>query len=546
MRATLLAALVLGLIALGGPIAQPALAGPFGATALASGRTALGPVRVRPARHPKLSQVGTRARASAASTHGPTVTAALAGLFHSGALSQASYSSYYAAYLAATHSLGKLSGTRRTELGAVLANLQAIAAAKEFTPTRLPALFLTLERNRHWWTTEPLLSNGERVTFPGSKLIWEYYAGQGIEIQWLATFGEGNGYYLSGHENSNLKQLVSEIIPLATARAGGIAWEYMFRFDGGSPPWTSGLSQGTGLEVLARAWQRFKEPADLTAAQQALGIFETPPPQGVMVRTPLGNWYAEYTYAPSDRILNGFIQADVGLYEYTAITKDPLGLELFEAGDAVARAEVPHFDTGGWSLYDQYGESNLNYHELLTEFLQHLCERTRKGLPYIPATPQTSTTTTTTPTPPPASSPTTGGTTPNTGGTTATAATSTTTTTTTTPSTAIAADQVYCTTAQRFTADEKTPPLIALLSKTLRGGTRAGLQISLSKISTVELKVKQGSHVVWTNRAELEHGKPKLLWVTPKSGGTFTVTLTASDLAGNFATTSGTVVVSRH
>ena len=32
-----------------------------------------------------------------------------------------------------------------------------------------------------------------------------------------------------------------------------------------------------------------------------------------------------------------------------------------------------------WSMYDQFAESNLNYHELLTEFLQHLCERTRKG-----------------------------------------------------------------------------------------------------------------------------------------------------------------------
>ncbi len=83
-------------------------------------------------------------------------------------------------------------------------------------------------------------------------------------------------------------------------------------------------------------------------------------------------------------ILNGFIQALVGLYDYTSITKDLLGLQLFEAGDAQARAEVPHYDTGAWSLYDQYGESSLNYHELLTEFLQHLCERTRRGLPFTP------------------------------------------------------------------------------------------------------------------------------------------------------------------
>ena len=64
----------------------------------------------------------------------------------------------------------------------------------------------------------------------------------------------------------------------ATKRAGGIAWEYLFRFDGGAPPWTSGLSQGTALQVLARAWSRFNEPAYLTAAQQALGIFQTAAP----------------------------------------------------------------------------------------------------------------------------------------------------------------------------------------------------------------------------------------------------------------------------
>jgi hypothetical protein len=60
------------------------------------------------------------------------------------------------------------------------------------------------------------------------------------------------------------------------------------------------------------------------------------------------------------------------------------------------------------------------------------------------------------------------------------------------------------------------------------------------------MTVRQGSKVVWTNSATVERGKPRLLWVTPSKGGTFTVELTARDLAGNFSTTSGTVVVSRH
>jgi hypothetical protein len=512
VRARHLGALLCGVLILGGACAIPAEAGP--------------------------------ARARAA--RGPSVSGALSSLQKSGALTAAVYQQDLAGYTAAKRSLAKLSGTRRVELGAVLANVQAIAAAGQFTASRLPALFLTLERNRSWWTTKPIPNASERLSFPPSKLVWEYYPGQGIEIQWLGTFGEANGYYSSGHENSNLRQLVNEVIPLATKRAGGVAWEYMFRFDGGLPPWTSGLSQGTALQVLSRSWSRFKEPAYLTAAQQALGIFQTPPPAGVRVKTAAGAMYAEYTYAPSDRILNGFVQSVVGLYDYTSITQDPLGLQLFEAGDAEARAEVPRYDTGAWSMYDQFGESNLNYHELLTEFLQHLCERTRKGPPIGPAPAPA-------PTPAPSPGPTgptsaTGSTgTTGTTGATGTGGTSAARTAAKAPAPVpIAGDAIYCTTATRFTADLHTPPAIALITSSLRGGTRAGVQISLSKISAVSITVRQGSRVVWKNSALLERGRPKLAWTTPAGGGSFSVTVTATDMAGNLSSTSGTILVKHH
>jgi len=479
----------------------------------------------------------------ASASRGASVPAALRSLLVSGAISEAVYRQDYSGYIAAKRSAGRLSGTRRVELGAVLANVQAIAAGGGLTASRLGALFLTLERNRQWWTTQPLLSGGERLSFPGSRLVWEYYPGQGIEIQWLGTFGEANGYYLSGNENANLRQLLGEVLPLATQRAGGIAWEYMFRFDGGSPPWTSGLSQGTALQVLARAWSRFKDPVYLTAAHQALGVFETAPRIGVRVRTAAGSLYAEYTYAPGDRILNGFIQALVGLYDYTAITQDPLGLQLFEAGDAEARVEVPRYDTGAWSLYDQFGESTLNYHELLTEFLQHLCERSRKGAPYSPATAPPPTPTPR-PAPAPVESPGAGGAGVGTGASGASGAGG--------ASASIAqrvppivADQIYCATAQRFAAYLRTPPAIALLTKTLRGGARAGVRISLSKVSNVTLTVRQGGRVVWRNSATVERGRPRLLWVTPAKGGAYAVTLSATDPAGNFATTSGTITLTK-
>lgn len=483
-----------------------------------------------------------------AGARGPSVTAALGALKSSGAITEAAYRQYTAAYAAANSSLRRLSGTRRAELAAVIANTQGMAAAGAFAPTRLPVIFLTLEKNRQWWTTQPLVSSRVRVSFPPSKLVWEYYAGQGIQIQWLGTFGEANGYYLSGHENTNLRQLLGEVLPLATKRAGGIAWEYMFHFDGGAPPWTSGLSQGTALQVMARAWSRFKEPAYLTAAQQALGIFQTAPSTGVHVKTTAGAEYAEYTYAPSDRILNGFIQADVGLYDYTSITHDPLGLKLFEEGDAEARAEVPHYDTGAWSMYDQYGESDLNYHELLTEFLQHLCERTRKGPPTATAvTPAPSPSPTPTPTPAGGAGAPGGGS--ETGGASAAVArapehlvASAAASTATTP---IAGDAIYCTTAQKFTADLHTPPVVSLITSKLPSASRAGVQVSLSKISTVKISVKRGGKTVWSNGATVERGKPKILWMTPSQTGTYQVTITATDLAGNFSTANGTITLSK-
>jgi hypothetical protein len=487
----------------------------------------------------------------AQASRGPTVTAALQSLQRSGQLSAAEYGRYSSLYIAARHSLGRLNGTRRSELGGVLANVQAIAAAGGFIASRLPALFLTLERNRLWWTTGPLLSPHQRVVVPGNHLIWEYYPGQGIEIQWLATFGKANGYYLSGHENANFGELLDEIIPLATHRAGGIAWEYMFQFDGGLPPWTSGLSQGTALQALSRGYQRLHEPAYLTAAQQALGIFQTPPPIGVRVATPAGAEYAEYTYAPRDRILNGFIQSLVGLYEYTSITKDPLGLELFTAGDAEARIETPHYDTGGWSLYDQYEESDLSYHELLAEFLLHLCQRTRNGPPLAPpATPpagSTTTTSTSSTSVPPAASATDGSSAASGGASAARASTAAVTPPAHPPTPIpipIPGDAIYCTTAQHFTADVHTPPAIVLLTKALHGGTRGGVQFSLSKVSTVSLTVRQGTHTVWSTGATVEGGKPRLLWVTPSKGGVYSITISAVDLAGNHGGANGTITVS--
>jgi hypothetical protein len=107
----------------------------------------------------------------------------------------------------------------------------------------------------------------------------------------------------------------------------------------------------------------------------------------------------------------------------------------------------------------------------------------------------------------------------------------------------IPGDNVYCTTAKAFREDEKTPPVVELLTKNLKTSERAGVQIKLLKISSVSMTIKLGEKTVWTNNATVEGGKPRLLWVTSSKAGLYTVILKAKDLAGNEEVADGAIAV---
>ena len=267
-----------------------------------------------------------------------------------GEIDRATHDADRAIYVNALALRGRLEGARRVALGAVLRNLEHVAAAGGLTPTRLPALFQTVARNRQWWSNGPLLRNGARVSFEGSRLVWQHYAGEGLQIQWLGTFGKANGLWQGGYDAS-LRALLDEALPLAAQRAGGIAWEYLFRFDGGAPPWVSGLAQGTAVQALARAAVRLAEPRYSEAARAALGIFREPPPSGVRIATPAGAHYLIYSFAPNLRVLNAFTQALNGLHDFAALAGDADGHALFAAGEAQLRGELARYDTGAWTRY---------------------------------------------------------------------------------------------------------------------------------------------------------------------------------------------------
>src|SRR3954452_9280713 len=342
------------------------------------------------------------AKPSAGAAGAGSVTKAIARARRRHTISGTAAKRYRASYSKAIHARNRAGGRNRRELGAVISTLQGIAARGKLTGGRMPALFLQLDRNRQFWHGSPNFpvrpdyipdpchgppSNnpaGARIVFAGSQLVFQYYPGQGLQIQPLANFGLVNGLIThcrhdpSTCDRATIRKLLDELVAIKSKRGSFTTWEYWFYFSGGVPPWTSGMSSGTAIQALARASQQsiLNDKHYLKVARSALGVFRSAPPLGVRVRSGHGYHYLLYSFAPGLRVLNGFLQAITGLYDYAAVAHDASARKLWQAGDRAARGELHRYDTGRWSRYSLGGaESSLSYHRLVTGFLDNLCER---------------------------------------------------------------------------------------------------------------------------------------------------------------------------
>jgi hypothetical protein len=166
--------------------------------------------------------VGARQAAKAATRATPT---ALRTLLDSGAIDQVTYDDAADVYSRARRLLGKVTGFRRVQMTAVLGNLERMAAAGRLTASRLPALMETLDRNVEWWSKGPLLRSGQRVGFAGSRIVWQHYANQGIQIQWLATWGKANALFKDKLHDTEFQAAVDQGLARAGPRARGVAVE---------------------------------------------------------------------------------------------------------------------------------------------------------------------------------------------------------------------------------------------------------------------------------------------------------------------------------
>jgi D-glucuronyl C5-epimerase C-terminus len=426
--------------------------------------------------------------APSAHAAGPTVSGTVDAAVTAGTVTPDQGAAYKATYTKARSVVRHLPASRKRELRGAMSVVEGLVKRDALPAARMPAAFTQLERNVEWWTAHgPPASSAAtgglpRVAFPGDPIVLQWYPGQGLAIQWLATFGKANALW-QAQRTDELRLLLDRAIALAGRRGNGLlSWEYLLAFGGGRAPWVSSIAQGTGIQAFTRGAQLLGNPAYLDVARQALGLFETPPPTGIAVDADGGRHYLLYSFAPRMRVLNAFLQSLVGVLDLAQATGDPGAQTVYNLGNIAAQHELPRFDTGAWSLYAQDGaESTLNYHELVTGFLGSLCTRT--------------------------------------------------------------ANPAYCAAQTRFTAYLHQPPRVAISFGGPRRPRRTmTVRVALSKVSTVALRVRRGSRVILARDLTLRRGTHGFT-LKPSRRGTLTVDVEARDLAGNAASVGRTVRV---
>ena len=141
---------------------------------------------------------------------------------------------------------------------------------------------------------------------------------------------------------------------------GEWVWNHHFDWEYRSPlkaPWYSGLAQGQGISLLARAHAQSRNEKYLNAAHRAFGSFlKSTDAGGVAFTDDHGDlWFEEYLVSPPTHILNGFIWALWGVYDYFLASGDQRAQQLFSRGVQTLRNNLNRYDLGFWSLYEQSG-----------------------------------------------------------------------------------------------------------------------------------------------------------------------------------------------
>src|ERR687887_2028932 len=242
--------------------------------------------------------------------------------------------------------LPKLRSSRYRNLAAVVH--QVAGFWKGYDGPRGRTLFSMLDFNARWFASHWDRKAGTDVVDYSEGIWYRAFPGIGFQFHPLENFGKLNNF-VAKKDVSRAEQLAQSLMDRSVVRAGGLAWEYYFRFERGRPPWISGMAQAVAAHALAGAGTLLGDPNLISASQR---VYKTVPSLTRPVRT--GPWIRLYAFN-DETVLNAQLQTILSLQDYVAKTGDRAAANLAARLQTAVIGLLPRFDTGYWSLYSLGG-----------------------------------------------------------------------------------------------------------------------------------------------------------------------------------------------
>lgn len=204
-----------------------------------------------------------------------------------------------------------------------------------------------------------LLSNGQRIQFP--TMINQKALGHWD--RWLIKKDDKDkrefltlGNWLLEHQDE----------------AGG--WIIPQVFKAGWCSSYSAMVQGQGVSVLCRALRLTNDSRYQQAAEKAVDLFLASAEKGGVTYFEKGEVFLEEAPSqPRNTVLNGWIFALFGLYDYNLAFDNQIVKDMFERSIETLAQHLPSYDSGYWSYYDSHKHlSSPFYHNLHINQLEAL------------------------------------------------------------------------------------------------------------------------------------------------------------------------------